>query len=178
MAGPFPSPKLIERRDITEAKPGRALRLGAQVLDSSCEPVPGAVLEIWHCDATGDYSAYIDDNTGGTDEGEGTTFLRGFQVANADGIVEFSTIYPGWYTGRAVHIHTRVHVDDTLKLTTQWYFPDERNSKVFASKPYLGDPDTTNAADTIAGDPASDGTLITIRPDGDGLVGTIRISIP
>lgn len=177
MAGPFPSPKLIERRDVTEGKPGRPFRLGAQVVDATCKPVPGAVLEIWHCDATGDYSAYIDDNTGGTDLGEGTTFLRGYQVADANGIVEFHTIYPGWYTGRTVHIHTRVHVDDQLKLTTQWYFPDAQNLAVFASAPYLGPPDTTNEQDTIAGDPAKDGTLLTITPEHDGLVGRIRISI-
>jgi len=176
-AGPFPSPMLIERRDVIEGRPGRPLRLGAQVVDAACEPVPGAVLEIWHCDATGDYSAYLDGNRGGTDEGEGTTFLRGSQVADADGIVEFATIYPGWYTGRAVHIHTRVHLDGDEVLTTQWYVPDDRSAAVFADAPYLGDPDTTIADDGIAGDPEADGTLVAIRDDGAGLVGTVRISV-
>lgn len=84
------------------------MRLGLRVVDAACEPIPDAAVEIWHCDTTGDYSAFPD-NGGGKDAGSGTTFLRGTQTAGADGIVEFQTVYPGWYRGRAVHIHVRVH---------------------------------------------------------------------
>ena len=65
---------------------------------ATARPVAGAAVEVWHTDATGDYSAFADGG-GGKDEAEGTTFLRGTQVADDDGIVEFATIYPGWYRG-------------------------------------------------------------------------------
>ncbi|HWM21355.1 MAG TPA: hypothetical protein VNO51_16800, partial [Ilumatobacteraceae bacterium] len=85
-AGPFPSLELMERRDITEGMTGHPLRVGIQVVDESCSPVPGARVEIWHCDVDGDYSSYQDGATA-DDAGEGTTFYRGYQTANADGIV-------------------------------------------------------------------------------------------
>ncbi|HET9542285.1 MAG TPA: hypothetical protein VFP02_04350, partial [Acidimicrobiales bacterium] len=110
-AGPFPLEEQFERRDITEGYPGHRLHLGLRVVDADCAPVAGAAVEVWHTDATGDYSAFTD-NGGGRDEAEGTTFLRGTQTAGDDGIVAFTTIYPGWYRGRAVHIHVRVHRDD------------------------------------------------------------------
>ena len=94
--GPFAVEEQFRRRDITEGYPGHPLRLGIRVVDESCSAIPGADVEIWSADATGDYSAFTDDN-GGKDEGAGTTFLRGTQTANDDGIVEFLTIYPGWY---------------------------------------------------------------------------------
>ena len=165
--GPYPTLTQIERRDIRESLAGHPLRLGLQVVDEACEPVPGAVVEIWHCDTDGDYSAYLD---GGTDDdaGEGTTFLRGSQTANDEGIVEFVTNYPGWYRGRAVHIHTKVHLDDTTVLTSQIYFDDDLNSEIFREAPYRGDPDTTNLEDSIAGgDPADDGSQATASEDAE-----------
>nr|ADQ90221.1 putative ring-cleavage dioxygenase [Stutzerimonas stutzeri] len=151
-AGPFGLEEQYDRRDITEGSPGHSLRLGFRVIDSDCAPVPGAVVEVWHCDATGDYSAFTDSG-GGKDEGKGTTFLRGSQSANADGIVEFQTIVPGWYTGRAVHIHLRAYIDGTRVLTSQVYFDDTFLSQVYASGPYaeFGAPDTPLEQDGIAG---------------------------
>ena len=93
-AGPFPLDEQFDRRDITEGYPGHPLRLGLRVVDGSCALLPGAVVEIWHADATGDYSAFTDGG-GGKDEAEGTTFLRGSQTADDAGIVEFLTLYPG-----------------------------------------------------------------------------------
>ena len=91
---------------------------------------------------------------------EGTTFLRGTQTAGDDGIVEFATIYPGWYRGRAVHIHVRVHRAGAVALTSQVYFDEAYTEDVFATGEYaeFGPPDTTWAADGIAGDPLADGT--------------------
>ncbi len=163
--GPYPTITQIERRDIRESLTGHPLRLGLQVVDETCEPVPGAVVEIWHCDTDGDYSSYLD---GGTedDAGEGTTFLRGSQTTNGEGIVEFVTNYPGWYRGRAVHIHTKVHLDDTTVLTSQIFFDDDLNSEIFRGSPYHGDPDTTNLEDSIAGgDPAENGTQAVASED-------------
>ena len=102
-AGPFPLDRQFDRRDVTEGLPGQPLRLGLRVVDAHCDPVPDAAVEIWHCDATGDYSAFRDGG-GGKDAAAGTTFLRGTQPATADGIVEFATLYPGWYRGpRGAH---------------------------------------------------------------------------
>jgi protocatechuate 3,4-dioxygenase beta subunit len=182
MAGPFPLEEQLVRRDITEGSPGHPLRLGLRVVDASCAPVPGAAVEIWHCDATGDYSAFADGG-GGKDDGPGTTFCRGTQVADGDGIVELLTIYPGWYRGRAVHIHVRVHVEATTVLTSQLYFDDAYTSDVYRDDPYaeFGEPDTPTARDMIAGDPADDGTLLVTRraetAHGPGTLGLLNLGV-
>ncbi len=126
-------------------------------------PVPGATVEIWHCDATGDYSAFTDGRDG-KDDAEGTTFLRGSQTSGNDGIVEFLTLVPGWYPGRAVHIHLRVHLADARVLTSQLYFDARQLAAVYAGDAYVdnGLPDTSNESDDIAGDPESDGTLLAL----------------
>ena len=165
--GPYPTTTQIERRDITEGHEGHPLRVGVQIVDSSCAPIPGAVLEIWHCDVDGDYSAYSDGYTA-DDGGPGTTFFRGSQTANADGIVEFLTSYPGWYTGRAVHIHAKVHIDGATPLTTQFFFDDALNTQILSEGVYAahGEPDTTNETDNIAGgDPAEEGLLMAVSDD-------------
>lgn len=160
-AGPFPLDEQFDRRDVTEGVEGQPMRLGLRVVDDACTPVPGARVEIWHCDATGDYSAFTDGG-GGKDEGTGTTFLRGTQAADDDGIVEFLSIVPGWYRGRAVHVHLRVHLDDTTVLTSQLFFDPGHIEQVYANAPYaqFGMPDTSNEQDGIAGDVERNGTLL------------------
>jgi protocatechuate 3,4-dioxygenase beta subunit len=182
-AGPFPSLERLERQDITEGYPGHPLRLGLRVVDQACEPVPGAKVEIWHTDATGDYSSY-EDGGSGKDEGEGTTFLRGTQTANADGIVEFQTIYPGWYGGRAVHIHVIASVDGRDIHTTQLYFDEGYTDAVHATGEYaqFGPPDTSWDDDRIIGDPDTDGSGIVLSPAataaGQGTLGLINLGVP
>ena len=96
------------RSDIRERHEGAILRLALQVRTAGeCKPLRDAVVDIWHCDAVGEYSFSPD------------TFCRGAQATNADGIAEFTTVYPGWYQGRTVHIHAKVHVDNSTVLTTQ-----------------------------------------------------------
>jgi protocatechuate 3,4-dioxygenase beta subunit len=160
-AGPFPLDRQLDRSDVTEGNPGHPMRLGLRVVDASCTAIPGAKVEIWHADATGDYSAFTD-NGGGKDEGSGSTFMRGTQTADADGIVEFLTVYPGWYSGRAVHIHLRVHLDDGAVLTSQMFFDADYTASVYSGAPYdeFGLPDTSNEADNIAGDTKAEGTLL------------------
>ncbi len=160
-AGPFPLDDQFDRRDITEGEPGHPVRLGFRVVDGACNAVADAAVEIWHTDSTGDYSAF-EDGGGGKDEGSGTTFCRGTQTAGDDGIVEFLTIYPGWYRGRAVHIHLRVRLDGGTVLTSQVYFDEDYTAGVYAEDPYaaFGPPDTSNDSDRIAGDPRADGTLL------------------
>ncbi len=181
-AGPFPLDEQFDRRDVTEDYPGHPVRLGLRVVDAGCAPVEGAAVEIWHADATGDYSAFADGGDG-KDEAAGTTFLRGTQTADGDGIVEFATIYPGWYRGRAVHIHLRVHVGGNTVLTSQLYFDDDYTARVLAEDPYaeFGPPDTTNSQDGIAGDVASDGTLLHLAAGatraGEGTVALVNVGI-
>jgi protocatechuate 3,4-dioxygenase beta subunit len=181
-SGPFPLDQQFDRRDITEGVAGQPMRLGLRVLDKSCAPVAGAKVEIWHTDSTGDYSAFID-NGGGKDEGPGTTFLRGTQAADDNGIVEFLTVYPGWYHGRAVHIHLRVHLDDATVLTSQMFFDAAYTASVYSAAPYaqFGLPDTSNESDSIAGDPQAEGTLLHTLPGdtskGAGTVALLNLGI-
>ena len=181
-AGPFPLDEQFDRRDITEGYPGHPLRLGLRVVDADCSPVEGAAVEVWHTDASGDYSAF-DDGGGGKDEGAGTTFLRGTQSADADGIVEFATIYPGWYRGRAVHVHLRVHVGGNTALTSQLFFDDDYTVEIYSEDAYaeFGPPDTTNEQDGIAGDVESDGTLLRLTPGptraGAGTIALANVGI-
>lgn len=181
-AGPFPSPEQLDRRNVTEGYPGHPLRLGIRVVDRACEPMAGARVEIWHADASGDYSAY-EDGGSGKDEGAGTTFLRGFQTADNDGIVEFQTIYPGWYEGRAVHIHASASVDGQQLLTTQLYFDEAYTETVYGAGEYtrFGLPDTGWANDRIIGDPATDGSGIVLAAAptslGDGTLGLVNLGV-
>jgi protocatechuate 3,4-dioxygenase beta subunit len=139
--GPFYFEVERVRSDIREGRDGATLRLGVRVRDATagCEPIPNAVVDVWHCDATGSYSE------------PGETYLRGLQVTDRDGIAEFTTIYPGWYPGRTVHIHGKVHLDKRTVLTTQFYFADSFTDRVFAREPYASDRgrDAFNATDPL-----------------------------
>jgi len=107
------------RGDITEGKDGAPLDLKITVVDASgCTPIKDAAVDVWHCDAGGVYSGFSQASAGGPGGGSGgsqsptdnLTFLRGTQMTDANGLAEFQTIYPGWYRGRAVHIHMKVHI--------------------------------------------------------------------
>jgi protocatechuate 3,4-dioxygenase beta subunit len=139
------------RRDVTEGKPGLPLALMLTVVNanSSCAPVSGAVVEIWHCDAQGVYSEY--------GQGAAQTFLRGLQTADSGGLVTFNTVYPGWYTGRATHIHLEVFVGGRNVKTTQIAFPESVNAAVYASGVYAakGQNPQTNSSDGIFADGTS-----------------------
>lgn len=149
--GPYYFDTSLERSDITEGRPGTPTTVRLQVVDASCAPLPEARVDIWHCDAAGRYSGYPNQPGGISTEGE--TFLRGTQFAGADGVVEFETIYPGWYPGRTPHIHFKVFRDRTSVATGQIFFPDEVSGRVYATAPYSergAEPDTSNARDGIA----------------------------
>ena len=127
------------------------------------------MVEIWHADAEGDYSGF---GSGGS----ATTFLRGGQMSDDDGVAVFDTIYPGWYRGRTIHIHLKVHDGDTVH-TTQLFFDQELTDEVFTRSPYAGNSGgTTNAQDDIYADGGSSTTL-KMTPDGDGYVGTITLGV-
>jgi protocatechuate 3,4-dioxygenase beta subunit len=173
------------RRDVTEGKPGTPLLLNLTTLNvSNCKAIANAVVEIWQCDATGIYSGFGSAPTGGGGGGGGgptdkLTFLRGQQKTNANGIATFKTIYPGWYRGRAVHIHLKVHVGGTVVHTGQLFFPADVTNAVYKNKPYSthgATPDTLNANDSIFVNGGSKG-ILTVKKSGSGYVGSISMGV-
>ncbi|HEX8222531.1 MAG TPA: intradiol ring-cleavage dioxygenase [Allosphingosinicella sp.] len=129
--GPFYFDPRLVRRDLREGRPGVPLRLRLQVVGAAnCAPSERARVDIWHCDAAGAYSGYDSERT------RGETWLRGTQLAGADGVVEFETVYPGWYSGRAVHVHVKARTAEGLEIASQIYFPDDLSERVFAGSPY------------------------------------------
>lgn len=151
--GPYYFDPSLERADITEGtETGVATNVRLQIVDGSCKPIEGARVDIWHCNAVGLYSGYPN-QTGGVDT-TGKTFLRGTQFASANGIVEFQTIYPGWYAGRTTHIHFKVFLDEQTVLTGQIFFPDALSQFIYQNVPpytdHGHDRDVLNGNDNIA----------------------------
>ena len=179
--GPFYFNAERVRRDIIEDRVGAPLQMSVRVVgvQQDCEPLEGAIVDIWHADAAGAYSGYPD-QPGGLDT-TGQTFLRGIQLTGIDGIARFDTIYPGWYPGRTVHIHFKVHYQGNSYLTSQFYFPDEISDRVFERSPYGDRPNraTRNANDSVLrGDPAESNILATVTEESAGYVGTITVGVP
>ena len=178
--GPFFLDTGLLRRDITEDRVGAPLRLElrlARVDGASCAPLAGALVEAWHADADGVYSGYPA-SAGNLRDATGETFLRGYQVSDDRGVVEFSTIYPGWYPGRTVHIHLMVRLDATRVLTTQVYFPESDNDAVLSVEPYAsrGQRATTNATDFVVGQ-SLDELICAVSRSGDGYVARYGLGI-
>ncbi len=187
--GPYYLDLNLVRADVVEDRKGAALTLGLTVLDTTGGPLPGAIVDIWHCDAEGNYSGFVSSSTsanggaggpGGPPPGAGLgagqgalppgggtggpgggasptdklTFLRGTHLADAAGKVTFQTVYPGWYQGRTVHIHVKVHVGGKQIHTGQLFFDDAFTDAVFAANtPYSARPARQ------------------LRNDGDGIFG-------
>ena len=125
--------------------------------NGSCVPIKGAKVDVWHANSTGVYSAVGEMGT------LGSNFLRGNQITDDNGTVKFSTIYPGWYPGRAIHIHDKVRMvnesQDNLEWTSQIYFNDSLNEEIHKNTPYSnhGNPQTPNERDMIFTGPSTDG---------------------
>ena len=170
--GPYYIDGEAVRSDITEGRAGTPLRLDLTVVDAdTCQPIPDASVEVWHADASGNYSGFGSASTN-------TTFLRGIQRAGADGTVTFRTIYPGWYQGRAVHIHLKAHTGGNEVHTTQLFFDESVSDAVYRASPYndRSGRRTANADDDIY---AGGGTKSTLRlaKDGNGYVGTLTLGV-
>lgn len=159
------------RRNIRDGRPGAPLTLRLTVVDvSTCKPIKGAAVDIWHCDAGGAYSGV-----------QGTVrarFLRGIQRTDAKGLALFKTIYPGWYVGRTVHVHVTVHIGGNVVHTGQLYFPDTLTDAVFKRSPYSRRPNrsTRNAADSIYRNGGRRSTLA-LKRGGAGYVGSIVMGV-
>jgi protocatechuate 3,4-dioxygenase beta subunit len=138
--GPYFVDEKLRRSDIRSdpsdhsIKPGAPLHLEFQVsrvTSIACTPLDGAIVDVWHCDALGLYSDVRD---AGFDT-RGKKFLRGYQTTNAQGVAQFMTIYPGWYAGRAVHIHFKIRTG-AKEFTSQLYFDEAVSDRVFEQAPY------------------------------------------
>lgn len=131
-------PKLV-RAQIAEGRTGVPLRVDLRVIDgATCKPSERARVDIWHADAQGIYSSFEGQGDKQDISTVGQKFLRGTQFTDSEGAVSFETIYPGWYEGRATHIHFKVLLDDRNVLTGQMYFPDAVNEFIYANIPAYG----------------------------------------
>jgi protocatechuate 3,4-dioxygenase beta subunit len=151
--GPYFVDEKLDRSDIRSdpgtgaVRPGALLTLNflvSRVSGSACTALSGAVVDVWHCDALGVYSD--------VDNARGQKFLRGFQTTDASGSAKFTTVYPGWYQGRAVHIHFKIRPTSSSEFTSQLFFDDALSTQVFAQTPYSQKGTqgiTRNAADGI-----------------------------
>ncbi|HST17137.1 MAG TPA: intradiol ring-cleavage dioxygenase [Gaiellaceae bacterium] len=160
------------RRNITEGRPGTPLSLHLTVVDAStCKPIPGAAIDIWHADAAGAYSGF---GAGASSR----TFMRGIQKTDARGLATFVTVYPGWYQGRTVHIHVKVHVGGNVVHTGQLFFNDHVTDTAYKVKPYTSRPNRTtrNADDSIFVNGGSRSLLALERRTG-GYVGSITMGV-
>jgi protocatechuate 3,4-dioxygenase beta subunit len=171
--GPYPSLGDYLRRNVTDGKPGVPLALTITVVNaaSSCVPVANAGVEIWQCDHQGIYSEY--------GEGRGQTFLRGIQLTDAQGQVTFETVYPGWYQGRATHIHVDVTIGGRSVKVTQIAFPEDVSAEVYRTGVYAakGQSTTTNARDNVFADSVSQ-EMITLSGNAtSGFSGTFTVGV-
>ena len=173
--GPYFVDERLDRSDIRvdptdgSIKEGVPLALAFNVSqidsESSCTALDGAVVDVWHCDALGQYSD-VESNVG-------RKFLRGYQVTDEDGSAQFQTIYPGWYRGRAVHIHYKVRTDPDSEMgyefTSQLYFDDALTDEVYSQEPYAerGEPDLRNDDDGIFRE-GGDELMLSLSEDGQG----------
>lgn len=152
--GPFYFDPDLDRSDITEGREGLPLAVRLQVVDERCQPIAGARVDIWHADARGIYSGYPGQGDDRSLDTTGQKFLRGIRTTGTSGIVEFRTIYPGWYRGRTAHIHFKVILDGSDVLTGQMFFPDDLSEHIYAARaPYTDRPskrDMSNKDDRIA----------------------------
>lgn len=177
--GPFFGSSNPDRSDLrTDTSSGGvragvplALTIGvSSVSAGGCRPLEGATVDVWHCDAQGAYSGFRSEGT------EGADFLRGVQRTDAAGRASFVTVYPGWYRGRAVHLHLKVRTgdgSDAYEFTSQLYFPDAVSDDVFTRAPYArtGGTRVPNDRDGIFRSNGGDQLVLDVTATDDGYAG-------
>jgi len=184
--GPFFVDEKLNRSDIRPDPVTGAVSAGIplaltfnvqRVTSNACTPLTGAYLDVWHCDAAGVYSDV---------SGSSRKFLRGYQVTDANGVASFETIYPGWYNGRAVHIHFKLRLyagsTRTYEFTSQFFFDDAFTDSVYTQSPYAsrGSRNTRNANDGIYNSLSSTdkaGLTLQTSKTSDGYAGVINLGV-
>ena len=184
--GPFFVDERLNRSDIRSdpstgvLKPGVPLRVTFRVMrnDERCTPIAGALVDLWQCDAAGAYSG-VRDSAGST---VGQKFLRGFQLTDGNGAAAFTTIYPGWYPGRAVHVHFKIRTGAARsrahEYTSQLYFDDALTDRVLAREPYAarGARDRRNEQDGLYAR-GGRSLVLAVKEDARGYAGTFDIGL-
>lgn len=181
--GPFPTktPAQMMQSNIKSDRDGIALLINFTILDKAdkCKPLTGAFVDIWHCNKDGNYSEYGNHPMQRTDF-TSMHFLRGRQTTDAHGHVSFLSIYPGWYRGRAPHVHIEIfdQAGESL-LVTQVAFPEDISKKVYSSQMYAarGEADTPNNRDSVFSDSLAEqmATITGNVKDGFTLSSTIVV---
>ena len=178
--GPYYLDLDLDRSDITEDRVGAPLALTIVVATvDACTPIQDAAVDLWHCDAEGIYSGFVAASTGGGGGTDDSIFLRGTQLTDASGQATFQTLYPGWYRGRTVHMHMKVHVGGNQIHTTQLFFDDSFTDQVYAAnEPYSArtDRDTFNSNDGIY-QGGGEATTLTVTEAGDGFAATLIVGV-
>lgn len=185
--GPYFIESLLDRSDIRiepsdgSIKDGALLKLLFRVFDVSggmCAPLEGAMVDVWHCDADGVYSGVTDRSFNTSD----LRFLRGYQITDEEGEAAFTTIYPGWYPGRTVHIHFKIRTEpdsnNGTEFTSQLFFNDSFTDEVYTQAPYntRGQRNTLNRRDNIYA--GSEGLLtLDVQEDEDGYTAVFGIGL-
>jgi protocatechuate 3,4-dioxygenase beta subunit len=185
--GPYFVDEKLNRSDIRSdpgdgtVRPGAPLQLTwrvSRLAAGACAPLPGAMVDLWHCDAAGVYSDVAD--PGGSTVGK--KFLRGYQLTDGEGYARFTTIYPGWYPGRAVHIHFKIRATapgrGVQDFTSQVFFDDALSEQVFAQPPYAarGRGRVANARDGIYRRSGAQLTLA-VTPGGSGYAASFDLAL-
>jgi protocatechuate 3,4-dioxygenase beta subunit len=183
--GPYYVDENLNRSDIRSDPSTGVVREGAllaltlnvsRAASGACSSLADAIVDVWHCDATGLYS---DVEANGT---VGQEFLRGYQVTDVNGVARFTTIYPGWYQGRAVHIHFKVRsaasATSTYEFTSQLFFEDDLTDQVHAEEPYAtkGQRDRLNSEDGIYNQGGSQ-LVLAVTETSDGYAATFDIAL-
>lgn len=150
-----------ERTDISDGWDGLPLHMQIRVVDERCVPVAGTIVEIWHTNHTGGYSGQIHRMCNNDAADVNKQFFRGYQRTDKDGVARFDSCYPGWYRGRAVHVHFRIlqgtydPADRAASwLTSQLLFSDVLNHEIFTQAALYkskGQPDTGLNVDNVVG---------------------------
>jgi protocatechuate 3,4-dioxygenase beta subunit len=185
--GPYYVDEELNRSDIRSDSASGSLQDGALLAltfnvssasTSACSPLANAVVDVWHCNALGVYSDVSDPSFNTS----GQKFLRGYQVTGSDGVARFTTIYPGWYQGRAVHIHFKVRSSassgSAYEFTSQLFFDDALTDQVHAQQPYAskGQRDLRNTQDGIYNQGGSQ-LLRSVTPTSEGYAATFNIAL-
>lgn len=171
--GPYPSLQDLIRSDIREDRQGTPLQLTIAVVNvaAACAPLASVAVEIWQCDVAGNYSQYGSQTA--------RTYLRGIQTTNSAGEVVFTTLYPGWYQGRATHIHVEVaRAGQSLKVT-QIAFPEDISALVHTQGVYAsrGTNSTTNLRDGIFADSLANQMASVAGSPASGMTATFRVGV-